>query len=137
MRIFVLYHYDLMRKKTIAVDLNDENEDCLVLLKAVSTKIGYPIHSIFATVKKDTINVKYILVVLIYSINKGKNNLRMDVIFLWYKRQDIDKRWSKGLRIGVIIKTIVRVECEILSQVRVLIAKEVSIKFNKGFWRRL
>ena len=60
MRIIVFHYYDLMRKKTIAIDLTDDSEDCFNLLKLISIKTGYPIHSIFATIKKDNINVKYI-----------------------------------------------------------------------------
>jgi len=46
-----------LRKKTAAIDLEDENQDTLVLLRAISVKVDRPLHEIVATVKKDNISV--------------------------------------------------------------------------------
>jgi len=54
-----------LRKKTAAIDLEDENQDTLVLLRAISVKVDRPLHEIVATVKKDNISVT--------NINKNSN----------------------------------------------------------------
>lgn len=48
-----------MRKKTAAVDLDNDNVDTSVLLKAISKKVDKPLHEIVATVKKDNIPVSW------------------------------------------------------------------------------
>ncbi|EGR29479.1 protein kinase domain protein [Ichthyophthirius multifiliis] len=60
MRIIIQFYYEFLQKKTIAIEIEGENEDCSYLLKLISNKIGYKVHQIVATVKKDNINVKII-----------------------------------------------------------------------------
>lgn len=57
MRIIIQYYYDFLRKKTAAVDIEDEEQDCSILLKAISIKVDRPIHEFVATVKKDNVSV--------------------------------------------------------------------------------
>ncbi|KAL4442189.1 hypothetical protein ABPG74_009207 [Tetrahymena malaccensis] len=60
MRIIIQYYYDFLRKKTAAIDIEDEESDCSVLLKAISVKIDRQIQDFVATVKKDNISVRII-----------------------------------------------------------------------------
>lgn len=53
MRIIISFYYEFLRKKTAAIDIEDEEADCSLLLKAISVKVDRPLHEIVAIVKKD------------------------------------------------------------------------------------